>query len=567
MSLKLKQFDIPTFRKLQDIQKVNVGKKITIFSGLNGIGKSNILSLIASGSGVSIDRASGSNFQPKFTDYFIIEDTEDYEQYKVFLNYYDTETEFNFTKRISFKNDTGTRRGIRTIPRTNNYFNKDLTVNAAAKLLKRTYNIGPDARVSIPTVFLSLSRLFPLGEGEVSTKNLAHNNSFLINNGHDKFKEWYNFVLPSSIDISIENIEKLNKKVTNNNSFYMTIERTSARTQSVGQDNLGNIISALVDFYILSLQSNYNGGILCIDEIEASLHPSAQLKLFDLLINLSEELNLQIFLSSHSLTFLKEIIKFNLTSPEDFELIYFKDTRDPMVIKYKNYRNLKADLFDEQFSISPKVKIYCEDETTKKVLDLLLTAASNLNILNKSIKIPQYEVIPVYLGCNQLLKLPDHDKHFQKVGIVLDGDARMDRKIKISEFLEDSKIVKGFNTIKHSTKIVFLPGFLAPESFLYSIIYEYINNQPQHRDFWRFVMETPDTSNFTSARINQEIIEPRPNENKDLKQISEKIFSFCESTNLLTDYYKTHINELETFILEFTEMVIKLQGLLKAEGY
>ena len=53
----------------------------------------------------------------------------------------------------------------------------------------------------------------------------------------------------------------------------MDIVNTPTLSQSIGQDNIGNIISALVDIYVLSLQDGYEGALLCIDEIDVSLHP------------------------------------------------------------------------------------------------------------------------------------------------------------------------------------------------------------------------------------------------------------------------------------------------------
>lgn len=47
----------------------------------------------------------------------------------------------------------------------------------------------------------------------------------------------------------------------------MDMERTPTLSQSVGQDNIGNIVSALVDVYILSQQPDYKGAIICIDEV------------------------------------------------------------------------------------------------------------------------------------------------------------------------------------------------------------------------------------------------------------------------------------------------------------
>lgn len=67
---------------------------------------------------------------------------------------------------------------------------------------------------------------------------------------------------------------------------------------SAGQDNIGQIISALISFKRLQkeLGNRYKGGILLIDELDASLYPAAQIKLVDVLHKKSLELNLQVFL-------------------------------------------------------------------------------------------------------------------------------------------------------------------------------------------------------------------------------------------------------------------------------
>ena len=80
------------------------------------------------------------------------------------------------------------------------------------------------------------------------------------------------------------------KEASSRASLHMDMERTPTLSQSVGQDNIGNIVSALVDIYILSKQPDYNGAIICVDEIEVSLHPDTQLRLLSLFNKLSGEL-------------------------------------------------------------------------------------------------------------------------------------------------------------------------------------------------------------------------------------------------------------------------------------
>lgn len=568
MTLKIHSLLIKKFRKMINIEPIKIGRKITVISGVNGVGKSNLLSLIASGSGMARAKTTGGNFQPKFTEFFKIDETENVEDYKVYIQYENENDHDVFTKRISFKNDVKADRGIRIIPRTSNLYT-DNTVKEETNRINDKYNIGGSARVPIPTIFLSLSRLFPIGESEVITKNISNRSNFFQNEANLKYKEWYNIVLPGSIEDEPDVVELLTKKnATSSKSFYIPLESTTAQTQSVGQDNLGHIISALVDFYILSLQGDYSGGILCIDEIDASLHPSAQQRLFDLLNVMTEELKLQIFISTHSLTLLKQIISLHNNEKENYELIYFKDQRYPFPTSYINYRSLKADLFDEMNVPSPKVKLYCEDEDTHKILELLLVAAKNLNITHFT-ELPQFDVVPVFLGCEQLLQLPKCDTNFKTVSILLDGDARMKEKLELRDYIKNRSITKGKSTITHAETIVFLPNFFAPESYLYSIIYEYIENTANHLDFWRALSKNPETTNYTSDRIKKEIIDVSPLTNENLKKspVQSIMFSFCENSNILTDYYSKNKRELEIFIKDFYKSLSIIQKKLKARGY
>lgn len=567
MNLKIDKMIIQKFRKMIEIDPIDVGKKITVISGVNGVGKSNLLSLIASGSGSTKAKSTGGNFQPYFTEFFKLDNSEPVEDYRLFIQYKNIDDTDIFTKRISFKNDTQGDRGIRVIPRTTN-FEINSTVTQEINRVNKKYGIGGSARVPIPTIFLSLSRLYPIGESELFTKNITSRNSFFQNEANLMYKKWYNIVLPGSINNETDKVELLTKNATKSKTFYIPLESTTAQTQSVGQDNLGHIISSLVDFYTLSLQPEYSGGILCIDEIDASLHPSAQQRLFDLLNILADELNLQIFFSTHSLTLLKQIIYHHNKDNENYNLIYFKDQRYPFPTSYINYRSLKADLFDEMKVPSPKVKLYCEDKDTKEILELLLVAANNLNIKYYN-DLPQFETVPVFLGCEQLMKLPDYDSNFTTVSILLDGDARIKDQIKIEDYIVNKEIIKGKSTINHRDTIVFLPNFLPPESYLYSILYEYVNKTDEHLDFWRTLFKNPETANYTSDRIKQNIIDVHPLTNDTLKskEIRNQLFDFCKDTDILTDYYRDNRKELENFVDDFHKSLKIIQKKLKARGY
>ena len=104
---------VEKFRKINN-QEFPIGKKITIFSGQNGVGKSNLISLIASTFGKSgVRRIIKGNFQPEFDDYFTMPESENFSEYNTHLK---IRVDNNYIgKRQSYKNDTSGKRGVRVI--------------------------------------------------------------------------------------------------------------------------------------------------------------------------------------------------------------------------------------------------------------------------------------------------------------------------------------------------------------------------------------------------------------------------------------------------------------------
>lgn len=154
------------FRSFENVT-INLAKKITVISGVNGVGKSNILSLIASGSGTSRKSQVASNFQPEFTEFFNIDVNEPFKDYKIFIKYIKDDGNFAIARRLSFNNYTDDNRGIRIIPRAAKINNDGMTVKDVARVAKKQYGVGGSGRVKIPTIYSSLSRLYPLGETRI----------------------------------------------------------------------------------------------------------------------------------------------------------------------------------------------------------------------------------------------------------------------------------------------------------------------------------------------------------------------------------------------------------------
>lgn len=609
MSVELKPSEliIENFRNYRNVS-FKLGKYITVISGQNGVGKSSILSLIASGSGVSKRSKVGGNFQPEFTEFFNIDPNEPYGEYKLYLKYRNGD-ETALTKRLSFKNDTSAERGIRVIPRTTNQFLEGMTLKEAESYAKANFSVGGAARVGIPTIYLSLSRLHPLGEGKdiVSINNIAKRNSLYQNRADEKYKEWYNYVIPNSIKNNSE-LRIIDKKASSRKSLHMDIFNTPMLSQSVGQDNVGNIISALVDLFILSCTDEYKGALLCIDEIDVSLHPDTQLRMLDLMSALAKELSIQFVLSSHSLTILKELLKKEKKNSELYRVVYLKDPIVPQVTEIKDYYMLKADMFGRLNFSKPKVKVYCEDDIGAITLKLLIKAFKNIyraielnpkqlvlrngndvpfESVNKSILslrpmidfLDDITIIPVHLGCEELLKLSNADSYFKRVIIILDGDARLkDMKPKVKDYLDqkftgrmesENGSVEQINDRKTSVNECFLPDYFAPESYYYYILRTLTKNAWKYSDFWHGLDSKEETMLYTPDKIEGLFSElPDDFNNDNLKKTFGKPnndsepWRFIRCADVLDYYYfdYTTVDELISFI----ESVNNAYGMCKS---
>lgn len=594
MGTKIQHVIVKQFRSFHDVE-FSIGKKITVISGQNGVGKSNLISLIASGSGLSKSSDFGGNFQPKFYDFFYVSPEESYGDYSIYLRYGSDNTDETVLKCLTFKDDTESNRGIRIIPRTSNMDRDDITIKEAELIAKEKFNVGGAARIPIPTIYLSISRLYPLGERKesVHVKEVRRNNKLYHSKAHTKFCDWYNSVIPGSIkqdgDLSI-----VDKEASTRSSLHMEMENTPALGKSVGQDNLGNIISALVDIYILSQQDNYNGALICIDEIEVSLHPDTQMRLLDLMDKLANELNIQFVVTTHSLTVLKELLGKHKKNPNDYGVVYLKNPSAPMVTVQQSYEILKADLLGKVTYQKPKPKVYFEDEVGKHLFDMLVKAlyhqcstleekgmlrgnvlqeyASKIKCRLENIKKYSHAaslIKPVVtsLGCEELLRFSQADRPYSdQVIFLLDGDVRhkqTEHKPKIREYLDRKYDPHKDNLSDRETNrnnICFFPDYFAPESFLYRIIYQIVDAESNHAVFWRTLDQQEETALYTASKIRAWFVDLASDfNNDDLKNIfgdvekNGKVWAFINATNLLNYYYGDYftIEELILFFEKF----------------
>lgn len=558
--MKYNKIYIKKFRNLRDIE-FNLGKKITVISGINGIGKSSILSLLSSSTGTSDKRLStSSKFHPEFNDFFTISDSEEISSYLMYVEFDKSITidgkDYPITKRIGFRDDRNSDRGIRVNPRNSNTINMikaGLKTPTQSKFNDELKKIGitESKRIQTPTIYVSLSRLFPVGETNIKTELLDKRTNFYKKGCLTYYTNMYNAILPNSISTSEEEPtgNLLIKDATSKKRFHVDLKNASAETQSVGQDNVGAIVSALTDFYALKESddsgSNYKGGILCIDEIDSSLHPSALRSLFFLLQNACDELNLQIIVTTHSLTILKEIIKLQQNNSDDFKLVYFKDPSLPRIDRIGSYEALKADLFDNITYKQPKLKVYCEDDASVEISKIL----NKLCLHSTDSSYPELEYISSDIGHGQLKLLPENDDYFKQVVILLDGDAKFKDKFDGDKAMNKTRqeFEKGLTSINFKKEnILSLPTFYSPEVYIFNILKEYTDNPTKYHEFWLSLEAYPELSNYTVDKIKRKMLNNKTY--KDIhenKQWRKNILDFVQKSDLLRHYYQQDTNKHE----------------------
>jgi len=256
-------------------------------------------------------------------------------------------------------------------------------------------------------------------------------------------------------------------------------------------------------------------------------------------------------------------------------MIYFKGTDIPAISSFNDYNLLKADLFQEIEYVKPKIKIYVEDDTTRKLLALLIESIENIDPDYK--KLPQYEVIPVFLGKDHLKSLIRYDStYFSSILIILDGDAKLKnpKDFKLQDYLNDSEgFSRGLNPVRLSNNVLTLPDFVAPETYLYNIEKEYYENPIDHISFWRSVESNIDTTLNTSERIRAHLSFTPEISNltiDDLKTKTKGIFKFAEQSRILVDYFNQNQDkkdEILTWYQSLYKLLLKIQTSNESSKY
>lgn len=473
-----KSLIINDFRQFKNME-ISLGKRLTVIAGRNSTGKSTILGILAnSGELKKKDGTTYLNgqFRAEFSEIFHGSKKFDASgSDRIQINIVDEKgDQLDYRKfRTSWQNDNGKDR-FRVIP---------LKVSEDGK--------KTEAKMQIPVIYLGLSRLFPIGEA--NEDNIKTDKIKFVDCEQKKwFIEKYAEILSiydNIGDINNFSIGETDKK----KGVGIETDKYDYLTNSSGQDNLGQILMSILSFKRLKqIRNEWTGGLVLIDEIDATLHPAAQKRLIDLLVKEAKINHIQIVVTTHSSDLLKHICTktaHNIDSGNnDVELYYFTNANRRLDMKRNpDYSTIENDLLVESMlQNSNKVKVYSEDAENRWFIKKLVPEY-----------LPYVDILDVKIGCDQLLSLYSGDvSYFGNVLIVFDGDVKEKDLETIPEQLR-----------KRLNNIIKLPGTKRPEEVIYKYILELDSEHPYWENAskvnmnWIYFKENgPDSSRYCQEK-------------------------------------------------------------------
>lgn len=431
--MKITKVHIDKFRGFVN-QEFEVGSQLTAIAGQNGTQKSTLLGIITQTFTIPKDNPMygekplcGGNYRSAFSDKFRLSPTFDKPKEHEWTLFFDDRDPFQI-ESIKRSNDTNVR-----------FWQKG----------NRSTGAG---YIQYPTIFLSLKRLVPLAEeNQVNT-----NEQLLTSDEISKFKDLHNRILITNKEIT----SAVGISSTNKQSMGVNTALYDWNQNSMGQDNLAKILLALFSFKRLKDKyPSYRGGILAIDELDATMYPASQVELLKVLRKYASELNLQIVFTTHSISLLKAVdelsqeARTHINTSNQIRLIYLKRFDDNVFIKSDvDFNGIILDL--NVVAVTPKrnrnkITVYTEDKETEMLVKAILKTKANC-----------LRFVDVPLSCSMLVELvtksiPAFSYPYSIV--FLDGDVRTNK----------SYVKK----LSDAPNVLLLPGNESPERLIAKYLY------------------------------------------------------------------------------------------------
>lgn len=478
---KIKKLEIKKFRGLENLS-LDLGEKITVICGKNGTSKSSILGIIAqiftfrknylTDEKIEHKTITGTPFESGPEDHFRLSKQFDTPgSMSLSFDLYDGYTKKNTSAKLQLMTRE-TSQGILPRPQVRG------NTSIAEKQDSRSF--------THPVIYVSLNRLMPIA----LRKEYKEINYEYIESNKQKFKAISNKLLNKNNQEHTSTSGVLPSTVVHGDYY-------DHQSVSTGEDNAGQIILAIMSFQKLKeeMGDNYKGGVLLIDEADAGLFPAAQLSLIEILKEKSQELFLQIVITTHSPTIIERIFELGESHKSYYKTLYLTDSYGKISLKTDwNWVQIYSDIHLKTIKNNkniklPLVNLYFEDLEAYDFYNHLLNLHKVKKFLNP--------LKDISLGCSNYINLIQKNvSEFSKNSIViLDGDTE--------------------NTDTLET-VVLLPTKLPPDQ----LIFEFLYNLDAEDEFWN------NESGFSRAiftRIAQDISNrfEIKNESINIKEIIE----------------------------------------------
>lgn len=363
---KIYGIDIDYFRKFKN-QTLDLGRNMTVIFGRNGTLKSTLMGLIA------------QPFRTEFTNIFGQKMETDFSEVFNMSTKYDNTT-YKYSIRMNIDDDLLLKEPIPLYPEKYPKGNPKAGETYRFRLVPSGRAKG-DGYFNLSSVYIKLDRVYPLIDSVlkddlVLTKPLEESDNLDIG-------KFYERVLLRT-DFNKSHLFEAEHGQKNHYPYEPVDSYYDKKTISSGENNLSSFINTMISFqkvYRALNDPNRLTGIWNIDEFETSLHPVAQVNLFDYLCRWSRKYNVQIVLNTHSLYLIQYILSCkHMIDSGDLVIneiaSRFNDKNTLSIIKNPSYKSAyeeltlskTANLIEE----NTKVKIFCEDKVAESYIKAIL---------------------------------------------------------------------------------------------------------------------------------------------------------------------------------------------------
>lgn len=317
---------------------------------------------------------------------------------------------------------------------------------------------------------------------------------------------------------------------------------------SSGEDNLGAILYKLIAFERAVNSKEYLQGLLCIDEIEASLHPVAQIRLFDFLLSWCKKYKILLVTTTHSLYLIKHCLSLissgNQSSDNEVSLTNISTMQVGSDHNFKflsnpDYETIYRELtyINQAESGIFKVNILCEDQTAKMLISKILgrTVTKHIEILSDLSGDPGISWKGLASIAKNGVRLLDNSI------IVLDADVD-ENKLKKLRFTRIMKLYDPFN--------------LCLEKSIAKFIYDLNGDEELFKDNEKMAVEAW----MADCHLNIENIEK--DNVKNYKEWRKKHLKFFnEALKLFLKQYKKEFNECRKHMVDMINQCLDSKAL------